>query len=742
VETIKGYVERIIFRNNENGYTVLDLETDKDDVICVGIFDRVNEGSYLELKGEFTVHKTHGEQFKVSSFSVTVPENEEAIKRYLGSGAIKGIGEKLAERIVKKFGKDTFRIIDEEPHRLAEIKGISDRKANEIASQIEEEKDMRQAMLYLQDLGVSASLSIKIYNTYRQRVYTVLKTNPYQLATDISGVGFKMADEIAAKAGISPFSEHRIKCALLYVLLRMSNSGNVYVPKEELIKNAKDLLSCDESMIEEAITSLAFEKQIIIKAEGEQVYYANYYYTELKIARLLSELNLKEKLNDEEIKKSVKLVERKIQIELDELQRHAVCEAVKSGLLIITGGPGTGKTTTINTIIKYFELQGMKIALAAPTGRAAKRMSEATGKEAKTIHRLLEVNGEFDSSKESAYFERNADNPLEEDVIIIDEMSMVDIFLMKALLQAVIPGTRLILVGDVDQLPSVGAGCVLKDIIDSKAFNVVKLTKIFRQAGESEIVVNAHKINRGERVKLRPDSKDFIYIKREEANAVLNAMLTLVKEKLPSYVNADMFDIQILTPMKRGALGVENINEVMQNYLNPKEFGKKEIEREGTVFREGDKVMHIKNNYQLEWECRGKYGIPYDSGIGVFNGETGIIRKIDEYLRELEVEFDENKFVKYPFALLEELELAYAITVHKSQGSEYPAVILPMLMGPKMLMNRNILYTAITRAKTCVCVVGSDDIFNLMVANVNETKRYSGLKDRITEIESIGKEGL
>lgn len=736
---IEGYVEKIVYRNEENGYTVLTLVHKGEEVTCVGTFQYIGEGECLEAEGDYTAHPVYGEQLKISKYEIKAPEDITAIERYLASGAIKGIGIVMASRIVRRFKKDTFRIIEEEPERLTEIKGISQKKAMEIADQIQEKKDMRKAMIFLQGYGIGANLAVKIYNQYGPGLYTVLKQNPYRLADDIHGVGFRIADEIAAKVGIHADSDFRIKSGILYSLMQAAASGHVYLPLEELTAYTGSLLNLQIDSIEKHVMDLAIEKRIVLKEieEKKLVYAAAYYYMELNSARLLYDLNIEEKVSEDAIKKRLDNIEQETGVELDNLQREAVIEAVKYGLLVITGGPGTGKTTTINAIIRYFESEQMEVLLAAPTGRAAKRMTEATGCEAKTIHRLLELNGGSREVASMAIFERNEQNPLEADVIIIDEMSMVDIGLMNSLLKAVSVGTRLILVGDVNQLPSVGPGNVLKDIIRSGAFPVVRLTKIFRQAGQSDIVLNAHKINKGEKVALDNNSKDFLFLKRDEANVIISVIITLIQKKLPHYVNAKELDIQVLTPMRKGQLGVERLNEILQQYLNPPSTEKKEKEQAGSLFREGDKVMQIKNNYQLEWEIRGKNGIVVDKGMGIFNGDTGIIKEINEFSEILTVEFDEGRFVEYSYKQLEELELAYAITIHKSQGSEYPAVILPLLTGPQMLMNRNLLYTAVTRAKKCVCLVGSKETFYEMAENQKEQKRYSGLCNRIQELVAL-----
>ena len=744
--TVTGYVEKIKYRNEENGYSVLSVTDGSEEYVLVGNFTYISEGERIEATGRMVEHSIYGEQLAVESYEIKAPEDTLAIERYLGSGAIKGVGAALAKRIVKKFKADTFRILEEEPERLSEVKGISEKMAMSISAQVEEKREMRQAMLFLQQYGISMNLALKIYRHYGQKLYSVIQKNPYQLADDIQGVGFKIADEIASRVGIFTDSDYRIKSGLFYALLQASGNGHTYLPEAELLHNASELLSVETGRMEKHLMDLQMEKKLVVKEkDGERIVYpAQFYYMELNTARMLHDLNVHSKIPAQQIRTRLLKLTEQDPFPLDELQEQAVYEAVSHGLLIITGGPGTGKTTTINTIIRYFEQEEMEILLAAPTGRAAKRMSEATGRESKTIHRLLELTGipAGDSGAESAgesrlegmHFERNEENPLEADVIIIDEMSMVDISLMHALLKAVTVGTRLILVGDVNQLPSVGPGNVLRDMIESGKFPVVKLTKIFRQAAQSDIIVNAHKINAGEQVPLNKRSRDFLFIRREHPADIIKDMMVLIKDKLPDYVHAPMEEIQVMTPMRKGALGVEQLNRLLQERFNPPGPSKKEKEAGGTVFRTGDKVMQIKNNYQLAWEVRNRYGIPVKTGEGVFNGDIGIVREINHFAETLEVEFDEGRRAEYSFRQLEELELAYAITIHKSQGSEYPAVVIPIYPGPRMLMTRNLIYTAVTRAKACVCLVGIPEVFQAMVDNATEQKRYSGLKDRILEI--------
>lgn len=734
METLHGLVEHIVYHNENNGYTVLALMCQGDEVMCTGTMAMVNEGEYIRAEGDYVEHATYGRQFRIAAFSIEAPEDLFSIERYLASGAIKGIGPSLAGRIVKKFKEDTFHIIENEPERLSEVKGISERKAQEIYKQFHDKQDMRQAMMFLAKYGISTAYAVKIYNEYGSRLYDIIRENPYQMAEDVSGIGFRLADEIARRAGIGMDSDYRIRSGVIYVLLQATINGHVYLPVEELKRQAAELLEISEDAVERQLMDLSIDKKIVIKKidEEQAVYASSYYYMELNTARMLKSLNIRYEVSLREAERQIQRIEADEEIALDDMQKTAVVEAARNGVLVITGGPGTGKTTTINALIRFFENEGMELRLAAPTGRAAKRMTEATGYEAQTIHRMLELTGGPEDGIGS-HFERNEQNPLETDVIIIDEMSMVDIHLMHALLKAIMPGTRLIMVGDVNQLPSVGPGNVLKDIINSHCFNVVMLTKIFRQAMESAIIKNAHKINDGEDVDLNVKTTDFFCLKRYQALDIQGVIIALVRDILPKNVGAASNEIQVLTPMRKGELGVERLNKLLQEYLNPKDESKREREQGDRLFREGDKVMQIKNNYQLEWEITDKYGIPIEKGIGVFNGDMGVVREINFFAEQMTVEFDEGRRIVYPFNQLEELELAYAITVHKSQGSEYPAVVMPLLTGPKMLFNRNILYTAVTRAKKCVAIVGSEQTVARMIQNESEQTRYSSLDRWLNE---------
>ena len=754
MDILEGYVEHIIFRNEGNGYTVFVLSTKEDEVTCVGMLPPVDEGQALSLKGSYQMHTSYGEQFSIQECSFLDPQSEIAIERYLGSGAIKGIGSALAARIVRRFKEDTFRIIEEEPERLAEVKGISERKAREIADQVMEKKDVRSAFLFLTGYGISGNLAVKLYQQYGTEIYRVIRENPYRLADEVTGVGFKIADEIARKAGIEVDSDFRIRSGIFYTLTQATGEGHVYLPEGELHQRTQQLLQLKIEDLSPYLTDLAIERKVIVRKEetkrqtvspdrveesGEiqqqtltKVYASSLYYLELNTAKMLCDLDAAGRIDEEKTVRKIHKIEKRKEFVLDDLQRRAVLEAIRRGILILTGGPGTGKTTTINTMIEYFESEGMEIAPAAPTGRAAKRMTEATGCEAKTIHRLLEVEGAPEGG--GGTFARNASQPLEYDVIIIDEMSMVDIFLMHALVSAVTPGTRLILVGDASQLPSVGPGCVLRDMIDSQAFHVVRLKTIFRQAQESDIVVNAHKIDRGEHMALDNKSRDFFFLKRNDANVIISIIIQLISQKLPGYVHASWQEIQVLSPVRKGLLGVERLNRILQQYLNPADPSKGEYMHGDTLFREGDKVMQIKNNYQLVWEIRGRHGFVAERGSGIFNGDIGTVASVDPAAEILTVCFDEGRFVDYPLSGLDELELAYAVTIHKSQGSEYPAVVIPLLPGPRMLMNRNLLYTAVTRAKSCVTIVGDPAVFYQMIDNTQQQERYTSLAMRIREL--------
>lgn len=748
---LKGYVDHIIFESKDNNYKVLALSCEKSDEKVVGIFHGVSVGDCLYVEGYEEEHASFGMQIRMTKFEVIPPDDLESIKRYLGSGAIKGVGEKMAERIVKKFGEDTFRIIEEEPQRLAEIKGISERIAQQIATQVCEKKGMRRAMLFLQEYGLTDRLAVKVYEYYGDAMYEILKTNPYRMAEDIEGVGFKTADEIALNSGILVNSEYRIRCGVVYALTQAMASGHTCLPQDDLVSYAAQLLEIDPDSIAAEISNLLIEHRIMMRKEVEDgpvyIYSPSVYRAENDCAAMLKDLDIvffeegKDFMTKQEclIRDKIAKIEDESGIVLDEMQREAVQKAIQYGVMVLTGGPGTGKTTTINIMLRYFEKENMEIALAAPTGRAAKRMTEACGIEARTIHRMLEVNGGSDDN--AGMFARNEEYPLDADVVIVDEMSMVDIFLFRALLSAIPQGVHLILVGDVDQLPSVGPGCVLKDIIDSRCYSTVALTNIFRQATESEIILNAHRIHDGKELVIdNQNSKDFYFLERTNAMDVYSNVIKLVSDMLPRYVGVTPMEVQVLTPMRKGPLGVEELNEKLQEYLNPSEFSKREHIHGDVLFREGDKVMQTKNNYKLEWEIVGNYNLPLKTGVGIFNGDVGIIKEINDYASFMLIEFDDGRKVQYPYECLDELDLAYAITIHKSQGSEYPAVVIPLFAVPTLLIYRNLLYTAVTRAKNCVTILGSSQIMNQMIANENKQRRYTGLCYRILEKERLCQE--
>lgn len=734
----EGYVSRIIFRNEGNGYTVFVLEQKKDDIVCTGLFNAIEVGEFLKLTGHME-DNFRGPQFKVSSYEICVPRDTEAMERYLASGVIKGIGASLSSKIVGMFGEDTFRVIEEEPELLARIKGISEKKAQDIGVQFNEKHENRQATIFMQKLGISNSNAIKIYKKYGKRIYQILKENPYRLADEMNGIGFRTADEIAAKAGIPVDSDYRIKSAVIYILNQGLSMGHVCLPVSYIKEELSELLRIETENLEEYFADLSMERKIKIKSDGNKermVYLLKLYFMELNCARMLLDLNLDFKIVKSDVENQIKKCSKNMDFELDKRQSEAVTEAVGHGFFVLTGGPGTGKTTTINAMIAYFDSQGMEILLAAPTGRAARKMKETTGWEAQTVHRLLGVSPGHGDEDGEAYmrFEKDEQNPLEADVVIIDEVSMVDIFLLHALLRAIAPGTRLIFVGDVNQLPSVGPGNVLRDIMNSESFHVAHLEKIFRQAAKSDIVLNAHRINRGEYPVLDNESKDFFMLERETADEIIGVIIYLISKKLPAYVKAETKEIQVLTPTRKGLLGVERMNPILQQYLNPPAADKEEKKYGDKLFRVGDKVMQIKNNYQLAWEIRDDYGGKRLEGSGIYNGDIGTIMEISEYLDVLVVEFEDSKRVTYHGADLDELELAYAITIHKSQGSEYPAVLIPLLPGSAMLFTRNLLYTAVTRAKKCVTIVGKSEVVRRMVENNQERTRYSTMKKRILEM--------
>lgn len=736
---LTGEVEDVIFQNKDNGYTVFSLATEEEEITCVGVLPQIHSGEALEIHGEWKTHPVYGKQVQVQYYEKSMPTTQAGMERYLASGLIKGIGAKTAKRIVEKFGETAFYVIEEKPDLLTEIKGITYEKAQRISEIFREQHELRRAMMFLQGFDISPAYAMKIYKKYKNRTFDIVKNNPYRLADDVMGIGFKMADKMAANVGIAADDPNRVKAAVKYVLNNAAANGDCFLPKGKLTEQAVELLGLHPLAVENAIRELQVDSQIWQERLGEtneECVYLNYYfYAEMAVAKHLLELSTEyEPADADTIARAIARVEKETGVTLAEEQRLAVLEAMSCGVLVITGGPGTGKTTTINTILRILQEEELDIVLAAPTGRAAKRMTEATGMEAQTIHRLLGISFVNEDSRRQS-FERDEDNPIEADVIIIDETSMVDIGLMQALLRAVERGSRIIFVGDADQLPSVGAGNVLKDMIHSERLKVVRLRHVFRQAQESAIIMNAHRINEGQEPALNEAGTDFFFMRRAYAEEVVGTIQELVKTRLPKFTGCDgLQEMQVLTPMRKGILGVQNLNQVLQRTLNPPEKGKREFTFRQVTFREGDKVMQVKNNYNMVWRCMDKWGKRTDEGTGVFNGDSGTVLSIDTEGETLRVLFDDGKVVDYDFGQMEELELAYAITIHKSQGSEYPVVILPVYSGPPMLMTRNLLYTAITRARTLVVLVGLREMVSGMIANNREVSRYTGLAQRIRNL--------
>jgi len=748
-DIIEGVVEHIVFYNEENGYTVFVLRLDKEDdtldsdeLTCIGHTFGITPGEEVQVTGNFVNNPKYGRQLAIQQLDKKIPTTLAGIEKYLGSGVIKGVGERLARRIVEAFGEDTFDVIAEAPEKLTVIKGITAARATKIAESFHDQAAQRRAILFLQEYGISPAMAVKIFKKYKNYTVDIVKHNPYKLADDIDGIGFKIADDIARRMGIAFDEPFRIAAGVRFCLWEATSNGHIYLPKPVLLTNAVQILGVEKEIVENTIRQMQIDRQVYCErsqalCDGETVVFlSSFYSAEVNVARKLYALaegveeSHRESLRQVAID-SIASFQKESEKELSQGQQEAVREAIANSLLIVTGGPGTGKTTVINTVIHLLASQKLRIELAAPTGRAAKRMADAVGREAKTLHRLLESTYIAEDSRRQS-FQRNEDNPIETDVLIIDEASMVDIMLMQHVLKAVPQGTRLILVGDADQLPPVGPGNVLKDLINSGCVKVVRLTEIFRQAQESAIVMNAHRINRGEYPVV--NEGDFFFMRRGYAEGVIETVSSLVGERLPKYLG-DNVDIQVLTPMRKTPLGVQNLNQELQKHLNPPEVGKREREFRSTIFREGDKVMQIRNNYQMSWkmlDSSRRYVI--DEGEGVYNGDGGIIKSIDENNETITVLFDDNRRVDYEFSQLDELELAYAITVHKSQGSEYTAVVLPIHSGPPMLLSRNLLYTAVTRAKTLCVIVGLSETLQRMLDNNREVDRYTALSHRIKAV--------
>lgn len=739
MEILDGLVEAVIFKSEDTGYVVAKITANKEVNTIVGTMPLIKEGQQIEVKGEWIKHKQFGRQFNVEEYKEVLPTSTKEIEKYLSTGIIHGIGPVTAKKIVKAFGEETLNILDNNIERLKEVEGIGKKKYNIIYQSYLETRELKDIIMFFQKHGVTINQCLKIYKKFGGDAQNIVSENPYSLSDEISGIGFLTSDRIAKSLGIEPISDFRIQSGIKYVLNSFSGLGNTYMPKDKLINEAQRVLSVDKELIEVNIYNSVLEGKIKIEKinEIEAVYSLPYYFCELGVTNKIITLSIENfQTINSDITFEISSFERKNNIVFADSQKEAILGAFENGIEIITGGPGTGKTTIIKCIIEIYENNGMKVLLAAPTGRAAKRMTESTGREAKTIHRLLEMGV---SDNENSFFGRGEGEPLEGDVIIVDEASMIDIMLMNSLLKAIKLGTRLIIVGDADQLPSVGPGNVLRDLIDSEFIKVVRLKDIFRQGKESMIITNAHRINNGELPYLNKKGGDFFFDNRESNEEILETILDLVNRRLPLFNSKwnKIRDFQVLSPTRKGILGVDNLNNELQSILNPPSKDKKERKFKDSVFREGDKVMQTKNNYSLKWNRINGYGD--NEGVGIFNGDMGFIESISEENRTVTVVFDDERRIVYDNLYVEELELAYAITIHKSQGSEFKVIITPAFMGSAFLMNRNILYTGITRAKELVVVVGNQRALKYMVDNTNSMERYSSLKERILDIISDDK---
>lgn len=736
MEEKEGILTDIIFHNKDNGYTIGILETENEQLTVVGCIPMAKSGGTYKFTGSFKVHPTYGEQFSFTEYEELMPESEVGIEGFLGSGIIKGVGPKMASLLVKKFGKDTLKVIENEPDRLMTINGIGVKKAEHISKSYMKQREFAEVSVYFQGLGISAEHAMKLYKAYGKNAVAIVEENPYRLTEEVSGFGFRKADVIATKLGVAMDSPDRIKSGLTFGLSYFAGEGSTYVPEKELCEKVAEMLELSIDLVSEVLIDLVFDGHIQMDQLENQkiVYLYGYYLAEKNVCKNLRALESgKHKELHVDVEGMIKLTEKDTNIQLSENQKDAVRSALTSGICVITGGPGTGKTTIINSIINIFKKSELKTAIAAPTGRAAKRITETSGHYASTIHRLLEYYYSEDS--DSMNFGRDCDNPLDYDVVIVDEASMIDLLLMDGLLDALKPSTRLILVGDSDQLPSVGAGNVLRDIIESEYITTIQLTEIFRQAKESMIVVNAHRINHGEYPSCNEKGKDFFFMNKSSEKDMLQLMKDLISRRLATYYDwADpLKDIQVLTPVRKGLLGTINLNSELQDVLNPPDNNKNERKFGDKIFREKDKVMQIKNNYQMGW----KKISDFSEGQGIFNGDVGYVKTIDKELGEMTVIFDEDKYVTYDFTQLDELELAYAITIHKSQGSEFPIVIMPMTWFPPVLATRNLLYTGVTRGKNIVVLVGSENRMNGIIDNNRISSRYSGLKYRLKELLEV-----
>lgn len=733
-EYLNGIVEAIVFKSEDTGYVVSKINLEKEIINAVGIVPFMKEGQNVKLKGEWVIHKQFGKQFNIEEYEEILPDSIKGIERYLSTGIVKGIGPITAKRLVERFKEKTLEVLDNDIDKIKGVEGIGQKKFEIIKESYNEQKELKDIILYFQGHGMTTNQCIKVYKAFGANARDIVSNNPYILSDEITGIGFITADRIAKSIGIEPTSQFRIQSGIIYILNQFSSSGNTYMPKDELVKETIKLLGATNELVDDALYNLTVDSRIKVeKIDGvESVFALPYYYCELGVTNRIITLSLENfRSINADVEFEVGVFEKRNNMKFADSQKEAIVGAFENGIEIITGGPGTGKTTIIKAIIEIYENNNMKVVLGAPTGRAAKRMSESTGREAKTIHRILEM-GVNDDGK--SYYKRGENEPLEADVIIIDEASMIDVMLMNSLLKAIKLGTRLIIVGDVDQLPSVGAGNVLKDLIESNFIKVVRLRDIFRQGQESLIVVNAHKINNGEMPVLNRRDGDFFFENKEDVNEILRTIIDLINRRLPNYNKKwDNFrDIQILTPTRKGVLGVQNLNNQLQEVLNPKAKHKKEKELKEIIFREGDKVMQTKNNYSLKWVRINGDGD--NEGVGVFNGDMGYIESINDEEKNITVIFDDERRVVYDYVYLDELELAYAITIHKSQGSEFKVIITPAFMGSPFLMNKNLLYTAITRAKEMVVVVGLPKALKYMVTNTRSVERYSSLKNRILDI--------
>ncbi|AXU26113.1 TPA: ATP-dependent RecD-like DNA helicase [Clostridioides difficile] len=735
MEKLEGMISEIVFKNEDNGYTIAHLVNENDEIVVVGCMPTLAIGESIEVEGKWVNHKIYGTQFEVNSFMPVTPSSLEGIYVYLSSGMIHGIGEKMAKRIIDKFGVDTLEVIQNSPEKLQEVEGIGSKKVKQIVKSYEEDRELRNIIIQLSPFGITPNYCLKIYKKYKSSAIEVINKNPYQLAEDIRGIGFKVADSIANKIGIDKNSKDRICQGILYTLNKSLSNGHTYLPEHVLIQDSEKLLELNGEIIKECVMMLVYNQKIHIEKVNNEnlIYLMPYYLAENGVCSQIVKLSQYEFEDLKiDIDNEINVLEEDKKIKLAEKQILAVKESVNSGVLIITGGPGTGKTTTINAIIDIFENNGKSVTLAAPTGRAAKRMSETSNKEAKTIHRLLEMG--FSTDDDLTFF-KDEEDPINSDVIIVDEVSMVDIILMYNLLRAIKLGTRVILVGDSDQLPSVGAGNVLKDMISSNIINVVKLNEIFRQAQESMIIVNAHKINNGEPLYLNTKGKDFFFIRKSTNEEILNEIIGLVNERLPKFYKVDKLkDIQVLSSMRKGELGVTNLNIELQKYLNKKEKFKVEESFSKRLFRVGDKVMQVKNNYTKKWETEDQK----ESGEGIYNGDIGYVYHIDKDKKTIYVLFDQTKIVSYLYDELDEIDHSFCTTIHKSQGSEFPVVVLPITWAPPMLLSRNLLYTAVTRAKKLVVLVGDVKYLEYMIKNNRVNQRYSNLGYKLNKFKQEG----